>query len=250
MTDPQQPNTTITALEAEDARRAEEIERLVDDIASGRPRAGGLSFGITALDDFIPLGPGRKAVVVVALPWQPAGETSFVVAQSFAKQGHNPLCVNPGWSPYWDGALDVLRLESAGGPIDYDVVKQRTGGSQPVIIDQFSQLHWDTAKGHAAREQVVADVGRALHWLAWERQSPVVVFTRRRTKDVIRMSVDDLRSDGALEYHVDALLMVDPYPKKATADILVGKHRNGPTGHFPGVDWPDLPRTAYRRGEA
>jgi replicative DNA helicase len=62
------------------------------------------------------------------------------------------------------------------------------------------------------------------------------------------MSGDDLRSDGALEYHADAVLMVDPHPKNETADFLVLKHRNGPTGAFPGVHWPNLPRTAAYRG--
>ena len=207
-----------------------------------------LSFGIPSLDDFVPLDLGEKRLVVVALPWQPAGETPFVVAQAFARQGHNPLCVNPGWSPYWDGALDVYRLEGSGGPIDYDKVQARTRAHQPVVVDQFSQLHYDVVKSHVEREDIVTEAGRKLHDLARKMGSPVVVFTRRRTRDVVRMSVDDLRSDGALEYHADALLMVDPHPKRETADLLVLKHRNGPTGAFPGVHWPNLPRTAaYRR---
>jgi len=202
-----------------------------------------LSFGIPSLDDFIGLAPTDNNVVVVALPWQPAGETPFVVAQSFAKQGHNPLCVNPGWSPYWDGALGVLR----DGPLDYDWIGTVAWSGQPIIVDQFSQLHWDTVKGHAARETVVEEAGRKLHNLSRKTNAPVIVFTRRRTKDVVKMSGDDLRSDGALEYHADIVLMVDPHPRKDAADLLVVKHRNGPTGLFPGVHWPDLPRTANRR---
>lgn len=205
------------------------------------------SYGIPSLDDFAPLPADGPAVVVVALPWQPAGETPFVIAQALAKQGRIPLCVNPGWSPYWDGVLDVYRLEAAAGPINYGVVEARTDGYQPVLIDQFSKLHWDVAKSHADRADVVSDVGRHLHWLAGERQSPVVVFTRRRSKDVVKMSGDDLRSDVALEPHADVVLMVDPHPRRDTADLLVLKHRNGPTGLFPGVHWPDLPRTANRR---
>lgn len=208
-----------------------------------------LSYGIPSLDDFAPLDVDWPAVVVVALPYQPAGETAFVVAQAFAKQGRTPLCVNPGWSPYWDGVLAVHRLEGAPTRpvVDYDTVKAFTGAQQPVIVDQFDKLHWDTAKGHADREGVVWEAGHALHWLSWERQSPVVVFVKRRTRDVVRMSEDDLRSDAALGRAADTVLMVDPHPKTETADLLVLKHRTGPTGAFPGVHWPVLPRTAAYR---
>lgn len=209
-----------------------------------------LSYGLPSLDDFAPLDQDRPAVVVVALPWQPGSETPFVVAQAFAKQGRNPLCVNPGWSPYWDGALAVHRLEGPprSAVIDYDTVTAFAGQGQPVIVDQFHLLHWDTGRGHAAREPVVEEAGRQLLALSRKKSAPVVVFTRRRTKDVVRMSGDDLRSDGALEYHADVVLMVDPHPRRDTADFLITKHRNGPRGAFPGVHWPDLPRTAaYRR---
>lgn len=208
-----------------------------------------LSYGIPSLDDFAPLDPDQPTVVVVALPYQPAGETAFVVAQAFAKQGHTPLCVNPGWSPYWDGALAVHRLEGTPNRpvVDYGTVKAFTGAQQPVLIDQFDRLHWDTAKSHADREDVVSEAGRALHWLSWERQSPVIVFVKRRTRGIDRMSGDDLRSDGALEAAADAVLMVDPHPKTETADLLVLKHASGPTGAFPGVHWPALPRTAAYR---
>lgn len=220
----------------------------LEDLKNG-PRTR-LSYGLPSLDDFVPLFYDEPAFVVLALPWQPGGETPFVVAQSFAKQGHAPLCVNPGWSPYWDGALPVHRLEGAprGAAVDYDTVTAFAGQGQPVLVDQFDLLHWDTAKGHADREPIVEEAGRQLLALSRKKAAPVVVFTRRRTKDVERMSGDDLRSTGALEYHADTVLMVDPHPRRDTADFLILKHRNGPTGAFPGVHWPDLPRTAaYRR---
>ena len=214
----------------------------------GRAPRPQLSYGIPTLDDFAHLHVDDPHVIAVALPWQPAGETPFVVAQAFARQGHNPLCVNPGWSPYWDGALDVHRLESSGGPIDYDRVTALARQGQPVIVDQFSQLHYDVVKTHVEREEVVVQAGRKLHSLARTTGAPVIVFTRRRTRGVVQMSGHDLRSDGGLEYLAEAVLLVEPHPRKETADLLVLKHRSGPTGAFPGVHWPNLPRTAaYRR---
>lgn len=218
----------------------------LEGVRTPRPR---LSYGIPSLDDFVPLVAGLRNLVVVALPYQPASEITFVVAQAFARQGHAPLCVNPGWSPYWDGALAVHRLEGAPNQpvVDYATVTAFAGQGQPVIVDQFHRLHWDIAKSHADREDVIAEAGRKLNSLAAKTHAPVVVFTHRRTKNVVKMSGDDLRSDGALEYVATAFLMVDPHPKTETADFLMLKNRNGPTGAFPGVHWPVLPRTAAYR---
>ncbi|CAL9621411.1 hypothetical protein SUDANB6_05871 [Streptomyces sp. enrichment culture] len=170
---------------------------------------------------------------------------TFVVAQALAKQGRNPVCIHPSWSPYWDGALHVRRYPVSDLPSLhlYDDLLHTLTPGQPVIIDQFSRLHWDTVASHAEREDVAREADRMLLAVALHRMSPVIVFIRRRTRDIVRMSVDDLRSDGALEYNTDALVMVDPHRETATADLLVVKHRNGPTGLRTGAPWPVLPRT-------
>jgi hypothetical protein len=214
-------------------------------------RRSRLSLGISTLDEIVPVFEGRGHVVVIALPWEPAGETPFVIAQALARQGARPLCLYPSWSPYWDGALDVHRVAdiTQAGPVLYESFGERAqaDGTGAIVIDQFSRLHWDAADSHAAREDIIGKASRDLHFLAKTLAVPVVVFIRRRTRDVVRMSVDDLRSDGALEYEAEALMMVDPHPETATADVLVVKHRNGPTGLRTALAWPVLPRTVYRR---
>jgi hypothetical protein len=209
-----------------------------------------LSLGIPALDEIASIdADGSKRFMAVALPWEPAGETPFVVAQALAKQGRNPVCIHPSWSPYWDGALRVRRypVDDLPGLQVYENLMRTIEPGQPVIIDQFSRLHWDTATSHADREDVAREAGRKLLSIALRKKSPVITFIRRKTRDIVRMSVEDLRSDGALEYDTDVLVMVDPHPETATADLLVVKHRDGPTGLRTGVPWPVLPRTIYRR---
>lgn len=207
-----------------------------------------ISTGIPALDEQVYLERTQRQVVVIALPWEPAGETPFVIAQSLAKQGASPLCVFPSWSPYWDGALDVDR-RPALGPVPFDAITARAKPHQPVIIDQFSRLYWDpdTVVGHAGREDIAQEAGRRLLAMSSKTSGVVLTFVRRKTRDVVRMSPDDLRSDGALEYDADAVIMVDPNPSLGTADLLVVKNRNGPTGLMPDKPWPALPRTVYRR---
>lgn len=215
-----------------------------------RPR---ISLGIPALDDIAPVFPDLPHVIVIALPWEPAGETPFVITQSLARQGVRPLCLYPSWSPYWDGALDVHRVEdiAAAGPVPYADfgARAQAGDNGVVVIDQFSRLHWDAVTSHAAREDVATEASHDLLRMAKKIDRPAIVFTRRQSRNVARMSVDDLRSDGALEYDAQTLVMVDPHPETATADLLVVKHRNGPTGLLEGVSWPVLPRTVYRRSE-
>jgi hypothetical protein len=219
----------------------------MEELRSGN-RRDQLLLGIPALDDQLHLPRERKQLVVIALPWEPAGETPFVIAQAFAKQGAAPLCIYPSWSPYWDGSLDVRRLEEeAVSPVPYDRFRTAAGPHQPILIDQFSRLYWDVSRSHASREEVVELAGRDMHSLSQQVSAPVVVFVRRRTRDVVQMSGNDLRSDGALEYEADAVVMIDPHPATSTADMLVVKHQNGPTGLFAGVPWPVLPRTVYRR---
>lgn len=205
-----------------------------------------LSTGIPSLDEQVPMPRDERQLVVIALPWEPAGETPFVIAQALAKQGASPLCLYPSWSPYWDGALDVDR-RPALGPVPFDAILGRANPNQPAIIDQFSRLYWEDGLGHVGREDIVREAGRKLLTLSTKTSGPIVVFLRRRTRDVGRMSSDDLRSDGALEYDADAVVMVDPDASTETADLLVVKNRNGPTGYMEDKPWPVLPRTVYRR---
>lgn len=218
----------------------------------GGPRPK-LSLGLPALDEIASINvDGSKRFMAVALPWEPAGETPFVVAQTLARQGRSPLCIYPSWSPYWDGTLQVRRYhpnDLPGLELYKDLMATVKPG-QPVIIDQFSRLHWDTVTSHADREDVAREAGQELLGVAAHHKCPVIVFLRRKTRGVVRMSLDDLRSDGALEYDADSLVMVDPRPDTATADLLVAKNRYGPTGLRADMPWPVLPRTVYRRASS
>jgi replicative DNA helicase len=142
----------------------------------------------------------------------------------------------------------VQRLEDPSKGVNYELLGERAGGRhRAVVIDQFSRMHWDEVNSHAAREEVVTQASQELHWLARAIEAPVIVFVRRKTRDVVQMSAQDLRSDGALVYDAEALVMIDPRTETATADLLVVKHRSGPTGPRLGVPWPPLPRTIYSR---
>lgn len=196
-----------------------------------------------ALNKVFDMELGHKRFAVLALPWEPNGETPFHIAQCAAKSGANPLCLFPSWSPHWDGTLDVRRTAELPDNVDYPGLAKKGNGTGMVIVDQFSRLHWGSATSHAAREDVVDQASRDLLELALKASLPVLVLLRRKKGSQLAMA--DMRSDGALEYGCDVFAIVDPDHRTETASLHVAKSRFGASGTTT-VDWEALPRTYYR----
>jgi replicative DNA helicase len=89
--------------------------------------------------------------------------------------------------------------------------------------------------------QQMTEISRELKMLAKELNVPVLALSQlsraveQRTPQVPRLS--DLRETGALEQDADVVLFIyreDYYrqdtSRKNIADIIIAKHRNGPTG--------------------
>ncbi|WP_411082914.1 hypothetical protein [Streptomyces sp. cmx-18-6] len=196
-----------------------------------------------ALDEVLGMEIGSKRFAVLALPWEPGGETPFHIAQAAARSGANPLCLHPGWSPHWDGALRVRRTAELPAEVAYRDLAVRGGEVGMVLVDQFSRLHWGSVTGHHEREDVVGAAGRELLELALKASLPVLVLVRSRKGGPL--DFEALRSDGALEYDCDVFAMADPDHRTATARLRVAKSRFGPA-ETTTVAWEVLPRTHYR----
>src|SRR5450830_1647325 len=107
-----------------------------------------------------------------------------------------------------------------------------------VVIDYLQLM--SSGKRVESRQQEVSEFSRALKLLAKELQVPVIAISQlnrgaeQRTDKKPQMS--DLRESGSIEQDADMVILLhreDAYeresPRAGEADLIVAKHRNGPT---------------------
>ncbi|NCT92088.1 replicative DNA helicase [Cellulomonas sp. APG4] len=107
-----------------------------------------------------------------------------------------------------------------------------------VVIDYLQLM--SSGKRVESRQQEVSEFSRALKLLAKELEVPVIAISQlnrgaeQRTDKRPQMS--DLRESGSIEQDADIVILLhreDAYeresPRAGEADVIVAKHRNGPT---------------------
>lgn len=117
-------------------------------------------------------------------------------------------------------------------------IKQKTGLSL-VVID-YLQLLSGQSKRAENRQTEVSEMSRSIKLMAKELDVPVVVLCQlnrgpeQRTDK--KPQIADLRESGSLEQDADVVILVhreDAYdkesPRAGEADLIVAKHRSGPT---------------------
>lgn len=143
-------------------------------------------------------------------------------------------------------ALPVLIDDSPA--LHYSEIRRRTRAAYKkhgigiVIIDYLQLMRGDGDKKN--RENEISSISRALKAIAKELQIPVIALAqlnreleKRSNK---RPELSDLRESGQIEQDADVVLFIyreEHYVKgnvpadlNGKAEIIVAKHRNGPTG--------------------
>jgi replicative DNA helicase len=135
-------------------------------------------------------------------------------------------------------------------------LKQRVG-LKMIVIDYLQLM--SSGKRVESRQQEVSEFSRALKLLAKELQVPVIALSQLNRGPEQRSDkkpqLSDLRESGSLEQDADMVILLHresayekENPRAGEADLIVAKHRNGPTdtivvgfqGHY--SRFADMPR--------
>jgi len=133
------------------------------------------------------------------------------------------------------GALNATDLRARARRL-----ARQFGGKLGLIVIDYLQLMTSTRDGEN-RATEISEISRSIKALAKELQVPVLALSQLSRKveerNDKRPLMSDLRESGAIEQDADIILMMyrEEYYKpdtqeKGVAEVIIGKHRNGPTG--------------------
>ena len=162
------------------------------------------------------------------------------LTESASKLGHLPLWLDdtPAIS-LLDVRARVRRLQAEIGRRSSDGPKTQRLGL--VAIDYLQLMSGRV--GAQSREQEISELSRGLKQLAKEMGVAVIALSQlnrsveTRTANNKRPQLSDLRESGAIEQDADAIMFIyrDDYynadsTEPDTAELILAKQRNGPTG--------------------
>jgi replicative DNA helicase len=125
-------------------------------------------------------------------------------------------------------------------------MRSRSEGLSLIIVDYLQLMTHHRRLDN--RQQEVAEISRSLKMLAKELSVPVIALSQLNRNPETRADkkpqLSDLRESGSLEQDADIVMLLhrdDSSPeKKRDTELIVAKHRNGPTGNVSLVFRPEL----------
>jgi replicative DNA helicase len=119
--------------------------------------------------------------------------------------------------------------------------KARSGDLGLVVVDYLQLMTPSVSRRMENRQVEVAEISRGLKILARELECPVVALSQLNRQLEYRADkrpmLADLRESGSLEQDSDVVIFLyrdeiynPDSDQRGTAEVIVSKHRNGPTG--------------------
>jgi replicative DNA helicase len=169
-----------------------------------------------------------------------AKEDWINLTESASKLGHLPLWLDD--TP----AIGLLDVRARVRRLQAEISRRSSDGPKAerlglVAIDYLQLM--SGRQGAQSREQEISELSRGLKQLAKEMQVAVIALSQlnrsveTRTAGNKRPQLSDLRESGAIEQDADCIMFIyrdDYYNQESTepdtAELIVAKQRNGPTG--------------------
>ncbi|MHC4645773.1 MAG: replicative DNA helicase [Planctomycetota bacterium] len=115
-----------------------------------------------------------------------------------------------------------------------------------IIVDYLQLMHLGTGRVES-RQQEIATISRYVKALARELNVPVVMLSQLNRapegREGHRPRMSDLRESGSIEQDADVVILLHredyyhrgegDYQENNTAELIIAKQRNGPTGNVP-----------------
>ncbi|MFL5303766.1 MAG: replicative DNA helicase [Polyangia bacterium] len=152
-------------------------------------------------------------------------------------------------------AISIMEIRAKarrfrGDPRYFPIQVIPDGGRPPppplglIVVDYLQLARGSTGRRDENRQQEIAEISRGLKALAKDLKVPIIALSqlnREVEKREGKPRLSDLRESGAIEQDADLILFIhrddmangdtpDGGAPTATAEVIIGKHRNGGTG--------------------
>jgi len=141
--------------------------------------------------------------------------------------------------PYW---LDTTPALTVNGIVARSRIMAMRVGVKMILVDYLQLIAASMRRGESM-EQVISDQVRTLKNLARELNVPVVLISQLRRPPIgsrdPEPTMQELKGSGGIESHADVVLLLHrprfneiarEHAKTDTAELIIGKQRNGPLG--------------------
>jgi replicative DNA helicase len=221
-------------------------------IVAGRPSMGKTSLALNIAEHAL-MSEGKGAVLVFSLE-MPSDLLIMRMLSSLARIDQSRMRTgdmkDEDW-PRFTSAVSMLKDKSLYvddspllSPNELRTrsrrVAREAGGLRMIVVD-YLQLMRPNRELDNNRVGEISEISRSLKAIAKEMRCPLVALSQLNrgveSRGDKRPQMSDLRESGAIEQDADLILFIyrdEVYnrdsPDKGTAEIIIGKQRNGPIG--------------------